>query len=67
MSIRMRSGRLLCHCGQRLLAVLRLDHLVVSADEQIAEDLHVVLLVLDHQNALAHDGCLACSSHDGEA
>ena len=42
-------------------AVLRLDHVVAGAGQQIAQDLPVVLLVLDHENAFAH-GCLACST-----
>ena len=54
-------GLLLGDRGERLLAVLGLDHLVAGAGQQIAQDLPVVLLVLDHQNALGH-ACLACRS-----
>ena len=55
-------GPLLGDGRQRLLAVLGLDHFVVGAGQQIAEDLPVVLLVLDHQNALAHGGLACCST-----
>ena len=46
-------GPLLGDGVERLLAVLGLDHLVAGAGQQIAQDLPVVLLVLDHKNALA--------------
>ena len=42
---------------QRRLAVMRLDHLVAGRAQQIAQDLPVVLVVLDHQNALASCVC----------
>ena len=54
MSIRIRSGRCSAAAASALLAVLGLDHLVAGAGQQIAQDLPVVLLVLDHENALAH-------------
>src|SRR5215216_4770064 len=47
--------------GERFLTVLRLDHLVVRTLEQIAQDLTIVLLILDHQNTACHPG-LACFS-----
>src|SRR3954471_781550 len=40
--------------GDALQAVHRLDHLVAGARQQVADDLPIVLGVLDHQNALAH-------------
>src|SRR5208337_5172354 len=45
---------------KRLLAIFSLGHLVIVGCQQIAHDLPIVLLVLDHQNSLAHAG-LACS------
>ena len=54
-------GPLLGHRVERLLAVLGLVHFVVGARQQVAQDLPIVLLVLDHQNAFGH-GCLACCS-----
>src|SRR5262249_14379436 len=45
---------------QRLLAVLGMNDLVAGAGEQVAQDLPVVLLVLDHQNAPAHDRASCC-------
>src|SRR5204863_10073250 len=38
-----------------------LDDLEAGARQQIAEDLHVDLLILDRQDELAHDG-IACRS-----
>jgi hypothetical protein len=43
------------------LAVHGFDHLEIGAREQILQDLPVVLLILDHQDALTHD-CPACAS-----
>ncbi len=45
-------GPLLGDGGERLLAVFGLDQLVTGAAQQIAQDLPVVLLILDHKNAL---------------
>ena len=59
-------GPLLGDGGQRLLAVLGLDHLVAGAGQQIAQDLPVVLLVLDHQNALAHGWPRLSFDRDGK-
>jgi len=41
------------------LAVRRLDDLEISAREQIPQDLPIVQLIFDHQDAPAHDGPLA--------
>ena len=49
-SIRMRSGR------WRLLTVLDFDDLIVCGGKHIADNLSIIRLVLDHQNALAHAG-----------
>src|SRR6516162_2746595 len=45
---------LFCDGSERLLAVLGLRDLIVSRGEHIANDLAIIRLVLDHQNALAH-------------
>src|SRR6266540_4415851 len=49
----------------RFLAGLCLRHLVVRALEQIAKDLTVILLILDHQNEPAHAGLVCCSTVTG--
>ncbi len=46
---------------QARLAVHRFDHLEIGAREQIPQDFPIVFLILDDQNALAHD-CPACAS-----
>src|SRR6516165_83493 len=62
MSIRMRSGRCFDDCRQRLLAVFDLCNFVVGRGEHIADDLAIIRLVLDHQNALAHAAASTCRS-----
>src|SRR6516165_5399168 len=47
-------GALLCICGERLLAVCRLDQLVSGVAQQVAQDLPVVFLVLNDKDAPAH-------------
>jgi hypothetical protein len=47
--------------GQPTLAIFRFDDLEIGARKQVPEDLPVVLLILNHQNALAHD-CPVCAS-----
>src|ERR1051326_4728262 len=59
--VRLRAGR----DGERVLAVLGLDHLVSGAAEQIAQDLPIVLLILDHQDALAHGTSACCATATG--
>src|SRR6516165_1158084 len=54
-------GALLCICGERLLAVCRLDQLVSGVTRQVPQDLPVVFLIFNHQDALAH-GSLTCRS-----
>ena len=51
----MRSGRCFATSASAFSPVIGLDQFVARR-QQIAEDLHVVLLVLDQENALAHDG-----------
>ena len=46
---------------QACFTVLGLDDLEVSACEQVPQDLPIVLLILNDQDALAHD-CPACAS-----
>src|SRR5262249_27234376 len=48
-------------CGKPRLAVFGFDDLEISAREQIPQDLPIVWLILDHQDALAHY-CPACAS-----
>src|SRR5215210_7826002 len=50
---------------QRLLAVFGLDHLVAGVCQHIAQDLSVVLLVLDHEYALFHACATCCSTLTG--
>src|SRR6516225_3980974 len=45
---------MLCYGGERLLTVLRLRDFVIGRGEHIANDLAIIRLVLDYQNALAH-------------
>jgi hypothetical protein len=45
----MRGGR-----GKSRFSVHRFNNLKISAREQIPQDLPIVLLILDHQDALAH-------------
>src|SRR5262249_6566832 len=52
-------------CYERLFAVLRLDHFVTYVCEQIAQNLPVILLILNHQYALAHVCIACCSSRAG--
>src|SRR5262245_43696063 len=51
--------------GERLLTVLGLDQFVAGVAEQVAQDLPIVFLVLDHQYALAHVGLACCSTSTG--
>ena len=48
--------------GQPLEAVDRLDHLEIGAGQEVAHDAPVVLLILDHQDASAHEASLAGSA-----
>src|ERR1700730_4742308 len=52
---------LLSDRSERLFAVLRFDQLISSVAQQITQDLPVVHLILDHQNASAHQ-CPTCVS-----
>src|SRR5262249_27064684 len=45
---------LLCDCRQRLLTIFGLCDFVVGRGQHIADDLAIIRLVLDHQNAFAH-------------
>ena len=47
-------GPLRCDCRQRQLTVFGLRNFVVSRGQHIADDLAIIRLVVDHQNALAH-------------
>src|SRR6516165_5871073 len=47
-------GPLLRDCFERLLTVFGLGDFVIGAGKHIANDLAIILLVFDHQNALAH-------------
>src|SRR5271166_4783434 len=58
-------GTLFCHCCKRLLTVLGLGDCVAGADEHIANNLTIIVLVLDHQNALAHVGSTCRSTTTG--
>src|SRR5262245_37816056 len=54
-------GALSADRGERFLTVLRLDQLVTGVTQEIAQDLPVVHLILDHQDACAHQ-CPTCFS-----
>src|SRR5262249_30843715 len=58
-------GPLLCDCRQRLLAVFGLRDFVVGRGKHIADDLPIIRLVLDHQNALAHAASTSRSTTTG--
>src|SRR5262249_9440993 len=45
---------LLCDYRERLFAAFGLGDLIIGRGQHIADDLAIVRLVLDHQNALAH-------------
>ena len=47
-------GPLLRDCFERPLTVFGLGDFVIGAGKHIANDLGIILLVFDHQNALAH-------------
>ncbi len=51
--------------GQSCLAILGFDDLEIGVCEQIAQDLPIVFLILDHQDALAHDGPACASTRTG--
>src|SRR5208282_597516 len=57
-------GALLLRGGDSGLAVPGFRHLVAGAGQQVAQDLAIVLLILNHENTLAHDRpawCCTCS------
>jgi hypothetical protein len=58
-------GSRLCQCCKRLLAILGFSDLVIGASEHIADNLAIIRLVLDHQNALAHAGPTCRSTMTG--
>ena len=58
-------GSLFCYGGERLLTVLNFDDLMVGSSQHIADDLAIIWLVLDHQNALAHAASTCRSTTTG--
>jgi hypothetical protein len=52
----MRSGLCAAAAATPSSPVFSLDHLEICAREQIPQDLPIVFLILDHQDALALDG-----------
>src|SRR6516225_5268517 len=58
-------GPLFRYGGERLLTVLGLGDLIVGRSKHIADDLPIIRLVLDHQNALAHAGSSCRSTTTG--
>ena len=52
-------------CGKSCLAIHGFDHFEIRAREQIPQDLPVIFLILDHQDALAHDGPACVSTRTG--
>ncbi len=51
--------------GKSCLAVFGFDDLEIGAREQIPQDLPVVLLILDYQDALAHAWAVCASTRTG--
>src|SRR6266700_6059938 len=51
--------------GKSCLAVHGFDHFEIGAREQIAQDFPIVFLILDHQDALAHDFPACASTRTG--
>src|ERR1700733_8777331 len=60
-------GTLLFRRGNAGLTVPRFCHLVADAAEKIAENLPVILLILDDENALAHAFPACCSARTGSS
>src|SRR5262249_13175765 len=58
-------GPLFGDCRERLLAILGLGNLIVCRGQHIADDLAIIRLVFDHQNALAHVGSTCRSTMTG--
>jgi hypothetical protein len=48
-------------CGKPRFTVHGFDDLEIGARQQVPQDLPIVRLILDHQNALAH-ACPVCAS-----
>src|SRR5437016_1465492 len=44
-----------------LLAVLRFDHLVSRARQKVAQDLQIICLIFDNQNAFCHARLACCA------
>jgi hypothetical protein len=55
------ASALILRVAKPRLAVLGFNDLEIGAHEQIPQDLPIVWLILDHQDALAH-ACNACAS-----
>src|SRR6202040_4359239 len=55
-------GALFRNCRERLLAVLGLGDFITGVGQHVANDLAIVRLVLDHQDALAHCASIAAST-----
>src|SRR5262249_41254538 len=64
-SIRIRSGRCFCDRVECLFAAFDFRDLIVGLGQHIADDLAIVRLVLDHQNALAHTASTCRSTMTG--
>jgi hypothetical protein len=47
--------------GKPRLTIYGFDYLEISAREQVSQDLPIVFLIFNHQDALAHD-CSTCAS-----
>ena len=58
-------GTLLFRSANAGLAIPGLRHLITGTVQEIAEDLPIVLLVLDHKYALAHALPACCSTRNG--
>src|SRR6516225_7950179 len=62
MSIRIKSGRWVSAIATPSRSVHRFDQLVIEAGQQVADDLAIVLGVLDNEDALSHQAASIISS-----
>jgi hypothetical protein len=54
-----------CDCGKSGFSVRCFDDLKLGIRQQIPQDLPIILLILDHQDALAHDFPACASTRTG--
>ena len=52
-------------CGKSRFSVHRFNDLEIGARQQVPQDLPIVFLILNYQNALAHDAPACVSTRTG--